>query len=151
MRPWKKFRPNSLTEQWSLVFVETFRGTHNQAACGKLNIQKYLSTENVIFIFPVYRGKVNLILYPFKQNTELIQIKVNKIQILKKTKRHKSNHFILFYLKFCLLSKHLFGEWVMGILFGMYSWSSFRKAKENFHHSTQSWLYQHMYFDPRGH
>lgn len=48
MRPWKKFRPNSLTEQWSLVFVETFRGTHNQAACGKLIL--------MAFIRPVDRG-----------------------------------------------------------------------------------------------
>ena len=48
MRPWKKFSPNSLTEQWSLVFVETFGGTDNQAACGKLIL--------MTFIRPVDRG-----------------------------------------------------------------------------------------------
>lgn len=48
MRPWKRFRPNSLTEQWSLVFVETFGGTDNQAACGKLTLMP--------FIRPVDRG-----------------------------------------------------------------------------------------------
>lgn len=36
IRPWKEFRPSSLTEQWSLVFLETFSGTDNQAVCGKL-------------------------------------------------------------------------------------------------------------------
>lgn len=36
IRPWKRFRPSSLTEQWSLVFLETFSGTDNQAVCRKL-------------------------------------------------------------------------------------------------------------------
>lgn len=36
IRPWKRFRPNSLRKQWSLVCLEIFNGTDNQAACGKL-------------------------------------------------------------------------------------------------------------------
>lgn len=36
IRPWKRFRPNSLTKQWSLVCLETFNETDNQAACKKL-------------------------------------------------------------------------------------------------------------------
>lgn len=36
IRPWKRFRPNSLTKQWSLVCLETFSETGNQSACNKL-------------------------------------------------------------------------------------------------------------------
>jgi hypothetical protein len=36
IRAWKAFRPNSLTEQYSLVSLETFNGTDYRAACGKL-------------------------------------------------------------------------------------------------------------------